>query len=471
MIDSIDALNAAFDRRERTATDALNAALAKIEAAERLGAFLCLDVPRAKAAARAADERMAQKRRLGPLDGVPISLKDNLVTEGVPTTAGSLILEGWTPPYDGAVSARLKAAGAVIIGKTNMDEFGMGSSTERSAYQLTRNPIDETRVAGGSSGGSAVSVAADLVFGSYGTDTGGSIRQPAALTGIWGLKPTYGRVSRHGVIAYASSLDQVGPLGRSPADLAHLLQAVAGFDPRDSTSADVPVPSYSAALSAGVRGLKIGLPSEYFEAPGLDPEVKAAVERTAQRFIDAGATLVPISLPHTKLALSTYYVIAAAEASSNLARYDGVRYGTRVDDRELGRMIVKSRSAGFGPEVQRRIVLGTYVLSAGYYDAYYGRAQRVRTLIRQDFVRAFESVDLIATPTSPFPAFKIGSRLDDPLAMYLADVLTLPVSLAGVPALSAPAGKTQGGLPIGLQLIGPWFEEGRILAAGAAILA
>ena len=468
-MNTIDALSTAFDQKALSATELLTRALARIGSTERLGAFLHVDEPGARAAAQASDERIRRGARLSPLDGVPISLKDNLVTEGLPTTAGSKILEGWRPPYDGQVAERLKAAGAVIVGKTNMDEFGMGSSTERSAYFPAKNPHDEARVPGGSSGGSAVSVAAEQVYGSYGTDTGGSIRQPAALTGIFGLKPTYGRVSRHGVIAYASSLDQVGPLARSAVDLAHLLQAVAGFDPRDSTSVDRATPNYRAEMNGGIRGLKVGIPREYFEAPGLDAEVRAGVERSIAALAAQGAELRPVSLPHTGLALSTYYLLASAEASSNLARYDGVRYGRRVEDRDLRRMIVKSRAQGFGAEVQRRVILGTYVLSAGYYDAYYARAQKVRTLIRRDFEQIFGEVDLLATPTSPFPAFPLGSRLDDPLAMYLADVLTLPVSLAGVPALSAPAGKTALGLPFGIQLIGRWFEEATLLRAAAAL--
>jgi len=468
-MNTIDALSTAFDQKAASATEVLEGALARIERTPQLGAFLHVDERGARQAAQASDERIRRSARLSPLDGVPISLKDNLVTEGLPTTAGSKILEGWRPPYDGHVAERLKAAGAVIVGKTNMDEFGMGSSTERSAYFPAKNPHDETRVPGGSSGGSAVSVAAEQVYGSYGTDTGGSIRQPAALTGIFGLKPTYGRVSRHGVIAYASSLDQVGPLARSAVDLAHLLQAVAGFDPRDSTSVDRETPSYRAEMKGEIRGLKIGVPREYFEAPGLDPEVRAGVERSIAALAGQGAELRPVSLPHTGLALSTYYLLASAEASSSLARYDGVRYGHRVPDRDLRRMIVKSRAQGFGAEVKRRIVLGTYVLSAGYYDAYYARAQKVRTLIRRDFEQVFGEVDLLATPTSPFPAFPLNSRLDDPLAMYLADVLTLPVSLAGVPALSAPAGKTAAGLPFGVQLIGRWFEEPTLLRAAAAL--
>ena len=465
---SLDALGAALERGDVGAEEVTAAALARIEATSRLNAFLAVDGAGALAAARAADARRAQGRRLGPLDGVPVALKDLLVTEGLTTTAASKMLAGWVPPYDGAMARRLKAAGAVIVGKTNLDEFAMGSSNEHSAMGPVRNPWDPERVPGGSSGGSAVAVAARQVFGALGTDTGGSIRQPAALTGVFGLKPTYGRVSRAGVIAFASSLDQVGPFGRTAKDVAHLLQVIAGFDPEDATSAEVPVPDYAAATGAGIAGLRIGIPAEYF-GEGLAPEIEAAVRRGLAALEDAGATLVPITLPHTKYALSTYYVICTAEASSNLARYDGVRYGHRADEKELRRMYAASRFQGFGPEVRRRIILGTYVLSAGYFDAYYGRAQRVRTLIRRDFEAAFGQVDLIGTPTSPITAFRLGERTTDPLAMYLADVCTLAVNLAGLPAISAPAGFSGDGLPIGLQLIAPWFEEGRLLAAAQAL--
>ncbi|MCC7380663.1 MAG: Asp-tRNA(Asn)/Glu-tRNA(Gln) amidotransferase subunit GatA [Deltaproteobacteria bacterium] len=467
---TLSELSVKLDRGEVSATDVLDACLARIAETRALATFLWVDEKGARAAARAADERQHNSARLSPLDGVPIALKDNFVTEGVPTTAGSKILEGWVPPYDADASRRLKALGSVIVGKTRMDEFAMGSSNEHSPWAPARNPWDPSRVPGGSSGGSAAAVAARQVFGAFGTDTGGSVRQPAALCGVYGLKPTYGRVSRRGIVAFASSLDQVGPLGRSPRDIAHLLSAVAGFDPGDSTSADIPAPEYARLLDAPIdlRGTRVGLPAEYF-AVGLDPEVEDGVRRAIAVLQSAGAELVPISLPHTKFAVSVYYVIAPAEASSNLARYDGVRYGLRIEDRDLHRMIARSRHAGFGAEVKRRIVLGTFVLSAGYYEAYYGKAQRVRTLVRRDFERAFEAVDLIATPTSPIPAFPLGSRLEDPLAMYLADVCTLAVNLAGVPGLSVPAGFTQAGLPIGLQLIGPWFQEPALLRAAEAL--
>ena len=448
----------------RSLTDACLARAAESE----LGTFVHLAADAARQAADAADARRAAGRTLGPLDGIPIGLKDTLVTEDMPTTAGSRILSGWTAPYDGTMAARLRAGGAVLVGKTNLDEFAMGSSNERSAAGGCRNPWDRGRVPGGSSGGSAAAVAAGHCLGALGTDTGGSIRQPASFCGVLGLKPTYGRVSRSGVVAFASSLDQVGPLGRSAEDLALLMDAIAGFDPRDSTSADRPVPPHRDALGAGVEALRIGLPEEYF-GPGIDPAVEAAVREAAVRLEAAGARLVPVSLPHTRYALSTYYVLCTAEASSNLARYDGVRYGQRVEDVDLGAMYARTRFEGFGEEVKRRIILGTYVLSAGYRDAYYDRAQRVRTLIRRDFERAFDEVELLLSPTAPTVAFPLGAKTDDPLTMYAADVLTLAVNLAGIPGLSAPAGFSDEGLPIGVQLMAPWFEEPRLLAAAAAL--
>lgn len=465
----VEGIAARLDAGAISAVELARESLARIEAEKALNAFITVDALGALAQAADFDARRTRgEARRSALDGVPVSLKDVLVTEGVTTTAGSRILEGYRPPYDGAMAARLKAAGAVIVGKTNLDEFAMGSSNEHSAFGPARNPWDRSRVPGGSSGGSAVAVAARMVFAALGTDTGGSIRQPAALTGIFGLKPTYGRVSRHGVIAYASSLDQVGPFGRSARDLAHVLQVIAGHDPRDSTSAEVAVPSYLAGIEDGVRGLRLGLPREYF-GEGIDPEIEAAVRAGVAALERAGASIVEVSLPHTRPALSTYYIIATAEASSNLARYDGVRYGLRAEERELRRMYAASRFSGFGPEVRRRIILGTYVLSAGYYEAYYGKAQRVRTLIRRDFEFAFGQVDAIVAPTSPIPAFALGERTDDPLAMYLADVLTVPTNLAGIPALSVPGGFTAAGLPIGLQLLGPWFEEARLLRIARAL--
>jgi len=436
--------------------------LGQIANTSELNTFIAIDEQGARQAATEADKRRLQDAPRSELDGIPIALKDNHMTVGLPTTAASKMLEGFRSPYDATVTNKLKQAGAVILGKTSMDEFAMGSSNEHSAFGIVKNPWDKDCVPGGSSGGSAAAVAARQVPGSFGTDTGGSIRQPAALCGVYGLKPTYGRVSRQGIIAFASSLDQVGPFARTPQDLALLLQTVAGHDPEDSTSVDQPVPNYSEALDAGVDGMKIGLPKEYF-VDGMDPEIEQAIQTTADTLRNAGAVVSEISLPHTRYALSTYYLIATAEASSNLARYDGIRYGLRVEDGDLRKMIARSRAQGFGAEVQRRIILGTYVLSAGYYDAYYGKAQKVRTLIRKDFENAFAAVDVILTPTSPVTAFRHGERLDDPLSMYLADVCTLAVNLAGVPGLNVPAGLSSNGLPIGAQFIGQWFDESRLL--------
>ncbi len=446
----------------------LDACLHRIRSDEALGAFLHVAEASAREAARQSDLRRAAGAPRSALDGIPIALKDLLVTNDMPTTAASRILDGWRAPYDGEMARRLRAAGAVLVGKTNLDEFAMGSSTERSAFFPCQNPWDRTRVPGGSSGGSAAAVAAGQALGSLGTDTGGSIRQPAAFCGIFGLKPTYGRVSRAGVIAFASSLDQVGPLGRSAQDLALLLGAIAGFDKNDATSSERPVDDYLGALQRPVRGLRVGLPAEYFGA-GVDPEIEAAVRATADRLEEDGAILVPVHLPHTALALSTYYVLSTAEAASNLARYDGVRYGRRAAGASLDEMVTRTRFEGFGEEVRRRIVLGTYVASAGYRAQSYERAQRVRTLIRRDFEQVFERCDVLLAPTTPTAAFSLGEKTDDPLEMYAADVLTLAVNLSGIPALSAPAGFTESGLPIGAQLMGPWFEEGRLLTVAHAV--
>jgi aspartyl-tRNA(Asn)/glutamyl-tRNA(Gln) amidotransferase subunit A len=436
--------------------------------ADALGAFLAVDEAGAMAAARASDARRARGAALGPLDGVPLSLKDNILTEGVVTTAGSRMLEGFVPPFDATVTARLKAAGAVLLGKTNLDEFGMGSSTENSAFQKTKNPLDPSRTPGGSSGGSAASVAGRLCFGSLGTDTGGSIRQPAAFTGLVGLKPTWGRVSRWGVVAYASSLDQVGPLAHTVEDTALLLSAIEGVDAADSTSSSAP-PTDVSALKSGAKGLRIGLPKEFF-VEGMDPEVSASIRAAASRFESLGATVHEVSLPHTRFALATYYVLAPCEASSNLGRYDGVRYGHRTTDAaSLKALYEKSRAEGFGPEVKRRIMLGTFALSAGYADAYYRKAQQVRALIRRDFERAFEQVDVLLSATSPVLPWGLGEKLDDPLAMYLMDVLTLSCNLAGVPGLSLPCGKASNGLPIGAQLLGRHFDEATVLRAAWAL--
>ncbi|RRR78186.1 MAG: Asp-tRNA(Asn)/Glu-tRNA(Gln) amidotransferase subunit GatA [Candidatus Viridilinea halotolerans] len=443
-------------------TEALLQRITHLEPTVR--AFLTLTGEQALEAARTADA--SRNSSSGPLHGMPIAIKDVICTRGITTTCGSAILEGFVPPYDATVVERLNAAGAINLGKLNCDEFAMGSSTETSAYQVTRNPWDAERVPGGSSGGSAAAVAAGMVPASLGTDTGGSIRQPAALCGVSGLKPTYGRVSRYGLIAYGSSLDQIGPLAWSAADLALMLEAIAGHDPRDGTSANLPVPNYTAALTGDLRGLRVGVPREYF-VEGIDPDVEKITREAMAVLRDQGAELVEVALPHTKYALPTYYIIAPAEASANLARYDGVRYGPREQGEGMWDMIENTRGRRFGAEVRRRIMLGTYALSAGYYDAYYRRAQQVRTLIKQDFSNAFAQVDLLATPTSPTVAFKIGQKLDDPLAMYLSDVCTLPINLAGVPGLVVPCGFSQN-LPVGLQLIGPAFAEELLLRVGDA---
>ena len=439
------------------------------EVEPRVKAFRVLLDESALRQAEAIDRDRREGRPLGPLAGVPIAVKDVLCTRGVPTTCGSRILKDFVPPYDATCVARLRGAGAVLVGKTNMDEFAMGSSTENSAYEKTCNPWALDRVPGGSSGGSAAAVAAGEVPASLGTDTGGSIRQPAAFCGIPGMKPTYGRVSRYGLVAFASSLDQVGPLGRTVEDLARVLQVIAGHDPLDSTSAPLAVPDYLAALGKGVSGLRIGVPKEYFRG-GLDREVEAAVRSGLKAAEVLGARLEEISLPHTEYAIPTYYIIATAEASSNLARFDGVRYGHRARGaQQMGDLYVRTRTEGFGPEVKRRIMLGTYVLSAGYYDAYYLKGQRVRTLIRRDFEYAFETVDVIVTPTSPTPAFRFGEKVDDPLAMYLSDIFTVTINLAALPGISIPCGLTRDRLPIGLQIVGRRFDEETVLRLAAAL--
>ncbi len=431
-------------------------------------AFLSFNDDAALAQADAVDRAVAAGKDPGPLAGVPVAVKDNLCVTGTKTTCASKILENFTANYDATVIEKLRAAGAVFIGKTNLDEFAMGSSTENSAFFTTRNPWDVSRVPGGSSGGSAAAVAARLAPLALGSDTGGSIRQPAALCGVVGLKPTYGRVSRFGLVAFASSLDQIGPFSTTVADAALLLQVLAGHDPKDSTSARVPVPDYSAALGRGVKGLRVGLPKEYF-IDGMDPEVNRAVRQAVSTLESLGATVKEVSLPHTDAGLSVYYVIAPSEASANLARFDGVRYGYRSPRAtSLLEQYEFSRDEGFGPEVKRRIMLGTYALSSGYYDAYYLKAQKVRTLIKQDFDRAFESVDVIATPTAPTAAFKAGEKSDDPLQMYLSDVFTISCNLAGLPGLSLPCGFTSNGLPIGVQLLGKPFDEETVFAAAAA---
>jgi aspartyl-tRNA(Asn)/glutamyl-tRNA(Gln) amidotransferase subunit A len=465
---TIHELAARFRRQEATPTQAAREYLDRIAALDpTVKAYLTVTGEAALAGAAEADARFASGAPLGPLDGVPLGVKDVLCTQGVRTTCGSKVLERFVPPYDATVVARLRRAGAVILGKLNMDEFAMGSSTENSAYFTTRNPWDLSRVPGGSSGGSAAAVSADLAAATLGTDTGGSIRQPAAFCGNVGLKPTYGRVSRYGLVAFASSLDQVGPFAKDVEDAALVLQAVAGHDPMDSTSAAVPVPDYSAELGLGVKGLRVGIPAEYF-IEGLDAEVEAAVRAAIETLKGLGARTESVSLPHTEYGLAAYYLIAPAECSSNLARYDGVKYGLRVPrSRDVIDMYSRTRGAGFGAEVKRRVMLGTYALSAGYYDAYYGKAQKVRTLVQRDFQQAFERVDVIVAPTTPGVAFKMGEKAD-PLQMYLNDVFTIPVNLAGLPGLSVPAGFTKAGLPIGLQIIGKAFDEATVLRTAKA---
>ncbi len=457
-----------------------------------VGAFFRVDPPAALARAEAIDRRRAAGQPLGRLAGVPVAVKDLLCTKGELTTCASRILENFRPPYDATVVARLKAADAVLIGHTNMDEFAMGGSTENSAFQLTRNPWDLARIPGGSSGGSAACIAARMAPLSIGTDTGGSIRCPAGLCGVSGLKPTYGRVSRYGLVAFASSLDQIGPMGGTVEDLALLLEVLAGHDPHDSTAINLPVPPYSQTVRQPLSGLRIGLVREHFGA-GLDAEVEAAVREAVRVYESLGAKVKQLSMPHSKYAVAIYYVIAPCEASSNLARYDGVHYGYRTDEKEMTaeleaqrqtlekagdgaaladldnpliRMYRRSRAEGFGAEVKRRIMLGTYALSAGYYDAYYKKALQVRRLIRQDFDRAFEEVDLIVGPVTPTPAFKLGEKIDDPLSMYLFDLYTVSTNLAGIGAMSIPCGFSSGGLPIGLHLQAPPFEEERLLRGG-----
>lgn len=433
-----------------------------------IGAYLTFDREGALKQAAEADAARASGKN-GALLGIPVAVKDIINVNGQPCTCASKILEGYVSPYDATVSAKLRAAGAVFAGRVNMDEFAMGSSTENSAFKITHNPHDLARVPGGSSGGSAASVAGGEALCALGTDTGGSIRQPASFCGIVGFKPTYGRVSRYGVTAFASSLDQVGPMTKDVTDAAMLLNVLAGCDPHDGTTAEIDVPDYVAALNgASLKGLKIGLPKEYF-IDGTDPEVMKIVRNAIDVCTKAGAEIVDVSLPHTEYAMSVYYICAPAEASANLARFDGVRYGHRTAKPEdVYNMYAKSRAEGFGPEVKRRIILGTYVLSSGYYDAYYGRAQKVRTLIRNDFKSVFEKVDTLLTPVAPTPAYKIGENISDPLTMYLGDVFTVPASLAGLPAVSVPAGKTAAGLPVGVQFIGNSFEDDKVLRTARA---
>ncbi len=456
-----------------SAKELAEAHVAAMDSARDLNAFIVETPERAIADAEASDARRAKGEALGPLDGVPLAIKDLFCTEGVQTTAASHILKGFIPPYESTVTAKLRAAGTVMLGKTNLDEFAMGSSNETSYFGNVENPWRRTGdnlplVPGGSSGGSATAVAADLCLGATGTDTGGSIRQPAAFCGIVGMKPTYGRCSRWGIVAFASSLDQAGPMTKTVRDAAIMLRSMAGFDPKDSTSADLMVPDFEAALVGGVQGLRVGIPTEY-AVDGMNSEIAELWDVGKKMLADAGAELVDVSLPNTKYALPAYYIIAPAEASSNLARYDGVRYGLRLDAADLTEQYEKTRGAGFGAEVRRRILIGTYVLSAGYYDAYYKKAQRVRALIANDFADAWDVCDVMLTPTTPGAAFAMGEKSDDPIAMYLNDVLTVPASLAGLPAISLPVGLSGEGLPLGLHVIGRPFDEETVFRAAQAL--
>jgi aspartyl-tRNA(Asn)/glutamyl-tRNA(Gln) amidotransferase subunit A len=445
----------------KEATEALYRRIREVD--EKIKAYLLLTEEEAFRKADQVDREIAKGEEIGDLAGIPIGLKDILCTKGIQTTCASKILEGYIPFYDGTVIKKLKEKDTVFLGKLNMDEFAMGSSTENSGFQITHNPWNLERIPGGSSGGSAAAVAADECIAAIGTDTGGSIRQPAACCGVVGLKPTYGRVSRYGLVAFASSLDQIGPITKDVEDCSILLHAISGYDPCDSTAVNVEVPDYKQCLKRDVKGIRIGVPEEYF-MEGMDPEVEKSVKEAIDSFKKWGAEIQMISLPHTKYAVAIYYIIATAEASSNLARYDGVKYGLRSKGyRDLMEMYTQTRAKGFGKEVKRRIILGTYVLSAGYYEAYYRKASQVRTLIKKDFEEVFQKVDVIVAPTAPTPAFKIGEKTEDPLRMYLSDIHTIPVNLAGIPAISIPCGFSHDGLPIGLQIMGKHFDEGMLL--------
>lgn len=466
---TIHELQGLLQRRDVTAGEVLRAFLKRIAQKEgKVQAYMTVTAREGLGQANRTDRLRREGAQLGPLAGVPLAVKDVICTRGTPTTCSSKILDGFIPPYDATVVRCLYQAGALLLGKTNMDEFAMGSSTENSGYKVTRNPWDLNRVPGGSSGGSGAAVVADLCAGALGSDTGGSIRQPAAFCGIVGLKPTYGRVSRYGLVAFASSLDQIGPMAKDVRDAAILLGIIAGHDPCDSTSVDLPVPDYPAHLGREIAGLRIGIPDEYF-IEGVDPEVAAAIRKAIDLLESLGAKAERISLPHTEYAVATYYLVATAEASSNLARYDAVKYGLRSGGaKDLVDMYVKTRQNGFGAEVKRRIMLGTYALSAGYYDAYYLKALKVRTLIRKDFEDAFKRCEVILTPTAPTAAFRLGEKTEDPLTMYLSDIFTISANLAGIPGISLPCGFTQAGLPIGLQLLGKPFDEATLLQVAFA---
>jgi len=465
---SIRELHQQLVSKARSAVEITTETLQRIETLEpKLHSFLCVTVDKAIAAAEKVDAKIAAGETIGLLEGIPIGIKDNLCTRGIPTTCGSRILEGFVPAYESTVTQNLQDAGAVMVGKTNLDEFAMGSSTENSGYQVTANPWDLSRVPGGSSGGSAAAVAAEECVVALGSDTGGSIRQPASLCGVVGMKPTYGLVSRFGLVAYASSLDQIGPFGRTVEDAAILLQAIAGYDAKDSTSLKVEIPDYTQALKPDLKGLKVGVITETF-GEGLDEIVAERVREAIAQLKSLGATVQEISCPRFRYGLPTYYIIAPSEASANLARYDAVKYGIREEADSLIEMYTKTRAKGFGTEVKRRIMLGTYALSAGYYDAYYLKAQKVRTLIKQDFDQAFEKVDVLVCPTAPTTAFKAGEKTADPLSMYLSDLMTIPVNLAGLPSMSIPCGFDKQNLPIGLQLIGNVLREDVLFRVGYA---
>jgi aspartyl-tRNA(Asn)/glutamyl-tRNA(Gln) amidotransferase subunit A len=453
-----------LDKKEISSRELTRSVLDRIGAVDgQVGAYLTVAAESALDQADAADRAIADGD-ISPLTGIPLAIKDVMCTRGLRTTCASRMLENFVPPYDAAVIAKLKAADAVLVGKTNMDEFAMGSSNEHSGFHITRNPWDFSRIPGGSSGGSAAAVSADMCIAALGSDTGGSIRQPASHCGVAGLKPTYGRVSRYGLVAFASSLDQIGPLAKNVTDCAVLMNTIAGYDAKDSTSVPVEAPDYTTALRDGLKGIRIGLPKEYFETEGVDPEVKAAVQSGIDTIRGLGAEIIEVSLPRSEQVVAVYYLIAPSEAASNLARYDGVKYGYRDKEQTaLMEMYRSTRSQGFGSEVQRRILLGTYALSAGYYDAYYGKASQVRTLIMEDFKNAFESCNAILAPVAPSPAFKIGEKTDDPLTMYLSDIFTLSANLAGIPGMSVPCGFSREGLPIGLQILGSHFQEETLL--------